>query len=269
MPSLLRSLGLAPAFLLGGEAAAQQPEPWQMGFQQAATPVMETMTGFHTFLLVIVTAIVLLVTILLGWCMFRYSAKRNPTASRTTHNSAIEVIWTVLPVLVLVAIAIPSFRLLYEQQVVPPADLTVKATGHQWYWTYEYPDQEAISFDSNPIAEKDLKPGQPRLLAVDNEMVVPVNKVVRLISTSDDVLHSWAMPAFGVKIDSVPGRLNEAWFRATKTGVYYGQCSELCGRNHSFMPIAVRVVPEADFKAWVAQRKANAAAPSTRRVAAR
>lgn len=264
MPSLLRSLGLAPVFLLGGKAAAQQPEPWQMGFQQAATPVMETMTGFHTFLLVIITAIVLFVTVLLGWCMFRYSAKRNPTPSRTTHNSVIEVVWTVLPVLILVAIAIPSFRLLYEQQVVPPADLTVKATGHQWYWSYEYPDHEDISFDANPIPN-----GEPRMLAVDNEMVVPLDKVVRLITTSEDVLHAWAMPSFGVKIDSVPGRLNETWFRATKPGLYYGQCSELCGRNHSFMPIAVRVVPEAEFQAWVAQRKANAAAPTTKRVAAR
>jgi cytochrome c oxidase subunit 2 len=184
----------------------------------------------------------------------KFNAKSNPVPSRTTHNTLIEVVWTVVPVLILVAIAVPSFRLLFYQLKVPPADLTVKATGKQWFWSYAYPDAK-IEFDSLMKQQKDLQPGEPRLLAVDNNLVVPVNKVVRVITTGADVIHSWAVPAFGVKIDSIPGRVNETWFKAEREGMYYGQCSQLCGRDHAFMPIAVQVLSEPDYAAWLEAAK--------------
>ncbi|TFJ95109.1 3-hydroxy-2-methylbutyryl-CoA dehydrogenase [Platysternon megacephalum] len=250
--------------MLPAPAAAAEPVPWQMGFQKAVTPVMENITWFHNFLLYITTAIVLLVLILLITVMVRFNAKANPTPSRTTHNTPLEVVWTVIPVLILVAIAVPSFRLLFLQTDTPKADLTIKATGKQWFWTYAYPDHGKLEFDSLMATDK-----QPRLLAVDNELVVPVNKVVRVQTTGADVIHSFAVPAFGIKIDAVPGRLNETWFKATQTGIYYGQCSELCGRDHAFMPIAVRVVDDAEFATWVeGAKKKFAAAPSNALAAA-
>ncbi|MCK0209123.1 cytochrome c oxidase subunit II [Starkeya koreensis] len=236
-------------------AGTGQPSPWQINLQGAASPVMESIHSFHFFLLVIIVAVVLLVLALLIVVALKFNEKANPVPSRTTHHTLIEVVWTVVPVLILVAIAIPSFRLLFLELDLPKADLTVKVTGHQWYWSYEYPDNGAFSFDSLMVAEADLKPGQPRLLAVDNEVVVPVNKIVRVQVTAADVIHSFAMPSFGVKIDALPGRLNESWFQATKEGVYYGQCSELCGKDHAFMPIAIRVVSEADFASWVEEAK--------------
>jgi cytochrome c oxidase subunit 2 len=184
----------------------------------------------------------------------KFNAKSNPVPSRTTHNTMIEVIWTVVPVLILVAIAVPSFRLLFYQLNTPQADVTVKATGKQWFWSYSYPDSK-FEFDSLMVQTKDLKPGQPRLLAVDNEMVVPVNKIVRVLTTGSDVIHAFAVPAFGIKIDAIPGRINETWFKAEREGMYYGQCSELCGKDHAFMPIAVRVVNDAEYTAWVDQAK--------------
>ncbi len=244
--------------LLGTGAALAgtgQPSPWQINLQGAASPVMESIHSFHFFLLVIIVAVVLLVLVLLIVVMVKFNEKANPVPSRTTHNTLIEVVWTVVPVLILVAIAIPSFRLLFLQLDLPKADLTVKVTGHQWYWSYEYPDNGAFAFDSMMVPTADLQPGQPRLLAVDNEVVVPVNKVVRIQATAADVIHSFALPSFGVKIDALPGRLNESWFQATKEGVYYGQCSELCGKDHAFMPIAIRVVSEADFASWVEEAK--------------
>lgn len=244
-------------------AGTGQPSDWQIDLQGAATPVMETMHSFHFFLLIIIVAVVLLVLALLIVVMVKFNEKANPVPSKTTHNTLIEVVWTVVPVLILVAIAIPSFRLLFLQLNVPQADMTVKITGHQWYWSYEYPDNGAFSFDSLMVAEADLKPGQPRLLAVDNEVVVPVNKVVRIQVTAADVIHSFAMPSFGVKIDALPGRLNESWFQATKEGVFYGQCSELCGRDHAFMPIAIRVVSEAEFATWVEEAKQKFAGVDT------
>ena len=252
----IRFFAALTALALPGAAFAAQPKPWQMGFQDAATPLMERVTSFHDLLLVIITLISLFVLALLVYVMYRFNEKANPTPSRTTHNTTIEVLWTVIPVVILVVIAIPSFKLLYYSDVIPKADMTIKATGNQWYWTYEYPDHGKFSFDSNIVAEADLKEGQPRLLAVDNRIVVPVDTVVRVQVTASDVLHAWAMPAFGVKIDAVPGRLNETWFGPVKNeGVYYGQCSELCGGKHGFMPIAVEVVSKEKFDAWVAKAK--------------
>lgn len=235
-------------------AATGQPEPWQVGLQPGATPVMDDIIWFHDFLLWIIGAITLFVLGLLVVVMFKFNARANPVPSRTTHNTTIEVIWTVVPVLILVAIAVPSFRLLFYQLNVPKADLTVKATGKQWFWTYDYPDAK-IEFDSLMVQQKDLKPGQPRLLTVDNDLVVPVNKVVKVLTTGADVIHSWAVPSFGVKIDAIPGRINETWFKAEREGTYYGQCSELCGRSHAFMPIVVRVLNEKDYAAWLADAK--------------
>lgn len=239
------------------------PVDRQLGLQEAATPVMADIRSFHTLLLVIITAIVVFVTMLLVYVMVRFNRKANPTPSKTTHNTLLEVAWTVLPVMILVIIAIPSFRLLYKEVVVPEAELTIKATGYQWYWGYEYPDNGDVSFDANLVADADLKPGQPRLLATDNQLVVPVDTTVRMIVTGADVIHSWAVPSFGVKIDAVPGRLNETWFRAVKTGTYYGQCSELCGQAHAFMPIDIKVVTKEEFAAWIAeqQKAADAGAP--------
>ncbi len=246
--ALLASAGAALAGL--GHAS-----PWQMDLQDAATPVMQDIAGFHYFLLLITGAISAFVLGLLLIIIVRFNARANPVPSRTTHNTPIEIIWTIVPVIILAAIAVPSFRLLFVELDVPTPDLTVKATGKQWFWTYSYPDNGNFEFDSLMVADKDLKPGQPRLLTVDNEMVVPVNKVVHVLVTGADVIHSFAVPSFGIRIDAIPGRLNETWFKATTKGMFYGQCSELCGRDHAFMPIVVHVVSEADFTAWVAQAK--------------
>ena len=258
-----RFLAALCALTAPGGAAAAQPQPWQTGFQAAATPLMERIDSFHDLLLVIITLISAFILALLAYVVFRFNAKANPRPSRVTHNTTLEVLWTVVPALILVVIAVPSFKLLYYSDVVPEADMTIKATGNQWYWTYEYPDHGGFEFDSNMVAESELKDGQPRLLAVDNRIVVPVDSVVRLQVTASDVLHAWAMPAFGVKIDAVPGRLNETWFGpVAKEGVYYGQCSELCGAKHGFMPIAVEAVSKADFESWVAKaRKEFAGTP--------
>ncbi len=250
-----RLLGLAVAsvtLVAGGAAFAElgQPKSWEMILQESGSPVMDNITWFHNFLLVLITLITLFVLALLIIVMVKFNAKSNPVPSKTTHNTLIEVAWTLIPVLILVGIAVPSFRLLFLELDVPKADLTVKATGKQWYWSYSYPDHGKFEFDS--LLSQDKK---PRLLAVDNEMVVPVNKVVRVQTTGADVIHAFAVPAFGIKIDSIPGRLNETWFKATKTGMFYGQCSELCGKDHAFMPIAVRVVSDQEFAAWVETAK--------------
>lgn len=238
-----------------GMALAAQPQPWEMNLQPAATEVMEQIIKFHYGLLAIITLITLFVLALLLIVIVKFNAKANPTPSKTTHNTLLEVLWTVVPVLILTVIAVPSFRLLFTQLEIPPADVTVKATGKQWFWSYSYPDAGGFEFDSLRLQDSELKPGQPRLLAVDNEMVVPVNKNVRVITTGADVIHAFAVPSFGIKIDSIPGRINETWFRATREGIYYGQCSELCGKDHAFMPIAVRVVSEGEYTAWLNQAK--------------
>jgi cytochrome c oxidase subunit 2 len=241
----------------GGPAAAGlgQPSPWQVGLQQAASPVMDNIIWFHDFLLYIITGIAGFVLVLLVIVMVRFNARANPVPSRTTHNTLIEIAWTLIPIVILMFIAVPSFKLLFYQLNIPAADLTVKATGKQWYWSYSYPDNGLFEFDSLMLKDGERKDGQPRLLAVDNEMVVPVNKTVRVITTGADVIHSFAVPSFGIKIDAVPGRINETWFTATREGVYYGQCSELCGKDHAFMPIAVRAVSEQAFSAWVEEAK--------------
>ena len=242
--------------LAGGAAlaASGHPDPWQLGLQGAATPVMEDIVWFHTFLLWIIVSITVFVLVLLVIVMVKFNARANPVPSRTTHNTTIEVLWTVVPVLILVMIAVPSFRLLFYELKVPPADITVKATGKQWFWSYSYPDSK-FEFDSLMVQDKDLKSDQPRLLAVDNEMVVPVNKVVRVIVIGADVIHSFSVPSFGIKVDAIPGRANETWFKAEREGMYYGQCSQLCGRDHAFMPIAVRVVSDKEYSAWLDQAK--------------
>jgi cytochrome c oxidase subunit II len=239
-------------------AATGEPSPWALGLQDAASPVMADIHWFHNILLIIITVVTVFVLALLVIVMVRFNARANPTPSRTTHNAVIEVIWTIAPVIILVCIAVPSFRLLFTELDPPKADLTVKATGKQWYWSYNYPDNGNFEFDSLLVEDKDLKPGQPRLLTVDNEMVVPVNKVVHVLVTGADVIHSFAVPSFGIKIDAVPGRLNDTWFKATSEGRFHGQCSELCGKDHAFMPITVRVVNDAEFAQWVEQEKKNA-----------
>ena len=248
-----RLLGLAVAgmaLVSGGTSFAAQPQPWEVTLQPAASPVMENIVWFHNFLFVLITLITLFVLALLVVVVVKFNARANPVPSKTTHNTLIEVAWTLIPVLILVAIAVPSFRLLFQQLDIPKADLTVKVTGKQWYWSYAYPDNGKFEFDSLMAADK-----QPRLLGVDNEMVVPVNKVIRVQTTGADVIHAFAVPSFGIKIDSIPGRLNETWFKATKVGMYYGQCSELCGKDHAFMPIAVRVVNDQEFASWVEAAK--------------
>jgi len=255
-----RLLGFAVAFvalLAGGAAFAElgQPAPWEYTLQESASPVMDNIIWFHNFLLWLITIITLFVLALLVVVVVKFNARSNPVPSRTTHNTLIEVAWTLIPVLILVSIAVPSFRLLFQELDIPKADLTIKVTGKQWYWSYAYPDNGKFEFDSLLAQDK-----KPRLLGVDNEMVVPVNKVVRIQTTGADVIHSFAVPAFGIKIDSIPGRLNETWFKATKLGMFYGQCSELCGKDHAFMPIVVRVVNDQEFATWVEGAKKKFAA---------
>jgi cytochrome c oxidase subunit 2 len=257
-------IGLAALLGTVATAGASQPKPWEINLQPAASPIMEMIHSFNSGLLIVVALIVLLVFALLLYIMIRFNARANPVPSKTSHNTLIEVIWTVVPILVLVGIAVPSFALLFAEHdparaiagYDPAVDkpLTIKATGNQWYWTYDYPDNGEISFDSLMLsdAERTDPANQPRLLAVDNQMVVPTGKVVRMQVIGADVIHSWAVPSLGVKIDAIPGRLNETWFRVDRDGVYYGQCSELCGRDHAFMPIAVRAVSPEKFEAWAA-----------------
>jgi cytochrome c oxidase subunit 2 len=265
--SILSALALACA-VPGGRAFAQDaagggigaPHPWQMGMRPAFSPVAEHVHALHNELLVILTLVALLVLVLLGYVIYRFNERRNPTASRTSHNAVIEVLWTVLPVIILVIIAIPSFKLLYYSDRTPQAELTIKAIGHQWYWSYEYPDNGNFTFDANLVGDKDLKPGQLRLLTTDNHLVVPVDTNIRLLVTATDVIHSWFMPNFAVKLDAVPGRVNETWFRANQEGVFYGQCSQLCGIHHAFMPIMLEAMSKDKFKAWVDQAKTKFAA---------
>jgi len=233
------------------ETFANQPKNWQLSFQDAASQSMREIVNFHDKLLLpIIIAISAFVLFLMVYACIRFRASRNPNPSKRTHNVAVEVLWTLIPCLILIVMAVPSFKILYKQDAIPKADVTVKAIGYQWYWGYEYPDENII-FESYMLADKDLKENQPRLLAVDNEVVVPVNKVVKVLITANDVLHAWALPSFGVKRDAVPGRINETWFKAEKIGTYYGQCSELCGIKHAFMPITVRVVSEEDYQEWL------------------
>jgi cytochrome c oxidase subunit 2 len=256
-------LALAALFGLTALGWAAEPQPWQMNFQPPATPVMERLVNFHDWLLVITFLITIFVLGLLGYVMVRFHHTRHPLPTRTSHNPVIEILWTVVPVLILVLIAIPSFKLMYYMDRTPNADITIKVTAHQWYWSYEYPDQGGLGFDSNLIQDKDLKPGQKRLLEVDNPLVVPVDTNVRVQITGTDVIHSWFVPSFGVQEYAVVGRLNETWFRVDNAGTYYGECNQICGVNHAFMPIKVVAVPKPEYEKWLgdAKKKFAAAAP--------
>lgn len=251
----LRFLTAFVAALAGISAAAVAgaPQPWELGLQPAATPVAQQLHDLHNGLLIIISVITAFVLLLLLYVMIRFNARSNPVPSKTTHNTLVEVLWTVLPIIILVGIAIPSFRLLYFADRTEDAELTVKIIGHQWYWSYEYPDNGNFAFDALMVEDEDIQPGQLRLLETDNEVVLPVDTNVRLLMTADDVIHSWAIPAFAVKLDAVPGRVNETWTRIEREGVYYGQCSELCGVRHGYMPIKVRAVSKEEFTAWVAE----------------
>lgn len=253
---------------MGNAIAAQgQAAPWQLGLQDAFSPVAHDMHDFHNLLLVIITAISIFVLLLLIYVVVRFNRKANPNPSKTSHNTVIEIVWTVVPIMILIAIAVPSFNLLYKGDRIENADMTLKAIGYQWYWGYEYVDEDELAFEAVMLEDDELKEGQPRLLATDNVIVLPIDTNIRLLVTAEDVLHSWAMPAFGVKLDAVPGRLNETWMRIEKEGMYYGQCSELCGARHGFMPIAVKAVSKEDYKKWLVEAKkefASAGEPATK-----
>lgn len=245
---------LISVFLLCSLAMAEVglSENWQLSFQEPATDLMSDIISFHSYILMpIITGISVLVLFLLLYIAFRFNSSKNQVASTTTHNAVVEILWTVIPVVLLIIIAIPSFRLLYVSETIPKADLTIKAIGNQWYWSYEYPDYGDIVFDANMLNDDELSDPKLRLLETDTQIVVPINKVVKLQITSNDVLHAWTIPAFGVKMDAVPGRLNETWFKANREGIFYGQCSELCGPKHAFMPINVKVVSETEFESWI------------------
>ena len=258
--------GLALACLAGGAAmaAAGHPEPGQIGFQEPVTEMARRIQSFHNNLLMpIITVITLFVLGLLIYVAIKFNAKANPVPSRTTHSAILEVAWTVLPVMILVVIAIPSFRLLTDQITIPKSDVTIKVTGKQWYWSYDYAKDQGgpFEFDSNMKPASEIKPeeGDILQLSVDNEAVVPVNKVVRLQITAADVIHSFIIQSFGVRMDAVPGRLNEVWFKAEKEGIYFGQCSKLCGKDHAFMPIAFRVVSDEKYAVWLDDHKKKTA----------
>jgi cytochrome c oxidase subunit 2 len=243
------------SFFMAVDVLADQPKDWQLGFQNPASDGMRDIVNFHNNLLLpIIIAISVFVLFLMLYACVRFRASANPNPSKRTHNVTVEILWTLIPCLILIVMAVPSFKILYKQDTIPKADLTIKAIGYQWYWGYEYPDENII-FESYMVEEKDLRVDQPRLLAVDNEVIVPVNKVVKVLITANDVLHAWALPSFGVKRDAVPGRINETWFKAEKEGTYYGQCSELCGIKHAFMPITVKVVSEEDYQEWLSEAR--------------
>jgi cytochrome c oxidase subunit 2 len=244
------------------------PKEWQLNLQTPVTPVARMIYDFHTELLWIITAISLFVLALLLVCIFRFNEKANPVPSKTAHNTVLEVVWTVIPIIILVVIAIPSYRLLFFMDRTNEAELTLKVIGNQWFWSYEYPDQE-ISFDSlpRPDNEIDVAKGEHRLLEVDKHVVIPVDTTIRVLFTANDVIHAWTVPAFGVKLDNMPGRTNETWMKVEKEGRYYGQCSELCGVDHSYMPIVVDVVSKEKFQDWVAKEKQAAQGPVTTQLA--
>ena len=263
---------LAAAWLQTGPSFAQSgPQPWQMNFRPSATPVMDDIIDFHNLLLVIEVIIVLFVLGLMVYICVKFNAKANPAPSKTTHNVFLEVVWTVIPIIILIVITVPSVKLLVFMDKAPKekVEMTLKVIGHQWYWSYEYPDAGDLAFDSNliPDEEIDASKGQIRLLEVDNRIAIPVDTTIRVLMTSDDVLHNWAVPAFGIKMDTVPGRINEAWIRvpAARAGVYRGQCSELCGVNHGYMPIVIEAKSKQDFAKWLIKAKkefANEASPT-------
>ena len=253
LPTL--ALGVVGTLMAAAGAEAAEPKPWQFGFQPSATEVMDRLSAFHDLLLIIITLIAAFVLGLLVYVMWRFNHRRNPVPSRTSHNTVIEMLWTVVPVLILIIIAVPSFKLMYYMDRVPNAEMTIKVTGHQWYWSYEYPDQGGLAFDSNIIPEAELKPGQKRLLDVDNPLVVPADTIIRVEVTGTDVIHSWFVPSFGVQEYAIVGRLNESWMRIEHAGTYYGQCTQICGVNHAFMPIKVEALSKDEFQHWLGEAK--------------
>lgn len=271
MSSFLRSwrktgVGLASAlWAFGASQAFALPFDYELGFQPSNSPVMDRIENFHTELLYIIIAVCVFVLALIAYIAVKFRANANPTPSRVHHNTLLEVAWTIIPVIILVVIAVPSFRLLYFESAIPKPDVTIEAIGKQWFWTYNYPGANAgFTFDSLGLSDADAaKAHEPRLLGVDNAVMVPVGKVVEIVTTGADVIHSWALPQMGVKMDAVPGRLNHTWFKAVRTGTYYGECSELCGARHAFMPIEVKVVSDADYAAWLASAKKKFAALDT------
>ena len=244
-------------FLVSFEAFGKQATDWQLSFQNPATDLMGSVVGLHNIILIVMTLVTLFVLFLLFYVSFRFSAKRNPSPSTTTHNTVVEVLWTAIPIVILVVLAIPSFKLLYQQEKSENYDMTVKVIGHQWYWEYEYPDHGDFYFESYMIQDEDLQEGDLRLLTVDNPLVIPANKNIQILITAGDVLHSWAVPSMGLKTDAVPGRLNETWVNVKEPGIYRGQCSEICGSGHGFMPVVVKVLPESEFIAWANEAKNN------------
>ena len=271
-----RLITLAPMTALlifgatGNAFAGGRSEPWQMGFQPAGSPVMERITEFHNLVLVIEVSIVALVLGLMCYIIVRFNAKANPVPSKTTHNTLLEVVWTVVPLLILIVVAVPSLKLLYYSDRVENTEMTLKVTGNQWFWSYTYPDHGGFEFDSVIVPDDELKAGQPRLLTVDNEVVLPAETNIRLLFTSADVIHNWGVPSLGLKLDTVAGRISETWVRINKQGNYYGMCSELCGVNHGFMPIHIKAVSKADFAQWVETAKkefARTGGPAPVRVA--
>jgi cytochrome c oxidase subunit II len=249
------AFGVIVILAITAVAGAAEPKPWEIGMQPPATPVKERLSAFHDELLIIITLITLFVLGLLVYAMWRFNHRRNPVPSRTSHNTVIEMLWTVVPVLILIIIAIPSFKLMYYMDRVPNPEMTIKVTGHQWYWSYEYPDQGGLAFDSNVIPEDQLKPGQKRLLDVDNPLVVPEDTTIRVLVTGTDVIHSWFVPSFGVQEYAIVGRLNESWMKIERAGTYYGQCNQICGVNHAFMPIKVEAVSKDAFQHWLVDAK--------------
>ena len=244
-------------FLVSFEAFGKQATDWQLSFQNPATDLMGSVVGLHNIILIVMTLVTLFVLFLLFYVSFRFSAKRNPIPSTTTHNTVVEVLWTAIPIVILVVLAIPSFKLLYQQEKSENYDMTVKVIGHQWYWEYEYPDHGDFYFESYMVQDEDLQEGDLRLLTVDNPLVIPANKNIQILITAGDVLHSWAVPSMGLKTDAVPGRLNETWVNVKEPGIYRGQCSEICGTGHGFMPVVVKVLPESEFIAWANEAKNN------------
>ena len=244
-------------FIVSFNAFGKQATDWQLSFQNPATDLMGSVVGLHNIILIVMTLVTLFVLFLLFYVSFRFSAKRNPIPSTTTHNTVVEVLWTAIPIVILVVLAIPSFKLLYQQEKSENYDMTVKVIGHQWYWEYEYPDHGDFYFESYMIQDEDLQEGDLRLLTVDNPLVIPANKNIQILITAGDVLHSWAVPSMGLKTDAVPGRLNETWVNVKEPGIYRGQCSEICGTGHGFMPVVVKVLPESEFIAWANEAKNN------------
>ncbi len=274
LSSLLVSLTFGLLARVDAAGAAERDaqgvaRPWQLGLQDAASPVMERIHQFHDFLLAIQVLIVLLVLSLLGYCIYRFNARRNPLPSKTSHNTLLEVVWTAVPIVILVVIAIPSLRLLYYADRTADYEMTLKVVGHQWYWSYAYPDHGDFTFDSIMIPDDEIDPakGQVRQLSVDEPVVLPVKTKVQILVTTNDVIHNWAVPALGLKMDSTPGRINETWVEITREGTYYGMCSELCGVNHAYMPIQIEAVSKERFREWVSEAQARFTTPDGRAVA--